>query len=94
MLVNQVYYRCFVDYSHDPPIPIVDTWWYRGTKKLRYSSSECDTPFHFFHFELYGLNRESKDALYIPSRRQVAESMLTFEEFVAEFTDMQQELGK
>jgi hypothetical protein len=77
--VGSTYYRFYVSKGRTP---IVETWVYRGYKKLSSNSNRCDMPYFFYQFELYSANIESTSIVNFPNKAEVEHSMKEWGDFL------------
>lgn len=70
---------------------LVSTWLYKGKRRKKFSSSDCDVPFEFYEFEecvsfdaSSTETSERRNVVFIPSVKQFEGKMLTLEELIDE----------
>jgi len=73
--------------------PLVSTWRFDGVFRQNFTSSLCDTPYHFMRFtrlpkDSFESNAREPERINIPSRAQAHMSMLAWEEFVETVADV------
>ena len=91
--VGKKYYVCELTVTKDGEfVPLVETWVYRGFVKRSCSSTSCEVPYHFYHFDRYPEHSGAENGKFIPSRRQAESSMLTWEQFLVELEEVKQEV--
>jgi len=92
LVEGRVFYQCGTETIEGIGERVmVSTWLYKGRRRKEFSSSDCDVPFEFHEFvECVSFdtsdvtNPECRNVVFIPSAKQIENTMLTLEELIDE----------